>query len=81
MNRSTHCPRWFGYFSTLCLVSLLFTWPSIAFATEIITHTYDTRGRVIKVERTGSVNNDVKAEYTLDKAGNRTNVTVTGLPN
>ena len=48
-----------------------------AMATETITYTYDARGRLVKVERTGSVNNNVKAEYKYDKADNRTNVNVT----
>ena len=47
-----------------------------AMASETITYTYDSRGRLVKVERTGSVNNDVKAEYKYDKADNRTNVNV-----
>ncbi len=48
-----------------------------AVASETITYTYDSRGRLIKVERTGSVNNNVQAEYVYDKADNRTNVNVT----
>jgi len=48
-----------------------------AAAAETITYTYDSRGRLVKVERTGSVNNNVKAEYKYDKADNRTNVNVT----
>jgi hypothetical protein len=48
-----------------------------ALATETITYTYDARGRLVKVERTGSINNNVKAEYKYDKADNRTNVNVT----
>jgi hypothetical protein len=48
-----------------------------AVASETITYTYDARGRLVKVERTGSVNNNVKAEYKYDKADNRTNVNVT----
>lgn len=48
-----------------------------AWASETITYTYDSRGRLVKVERKGSVNNDVKAEYKYDKAGNRANVKVT----
>ena len=48
-----------------------------AVATETITYTYDARGRLVKVERTGTVNNNVKAEYKYDKADNRTNVNVT----
>ncbi|HVQ08925.1 MAG TPA: hypothetical protein VMS43_10885 [Allosphingosinicella sp.] len=33
-----------------------------AMASETVTYTYDARGRLVKVERSGSVNNDVKAE-------------------
>jgi len=47
-----------------------------AWATETVTYTYDARGRLIKVERSGNVNNGVKAEYKYDKADNRTNVNV-----
>ena len=47
-----------------------------AMAAETINYTYDARGRLIKVERSGSVNNNVKAEYKYDKADNRKNVTV-----
>ena len=48
-----------------------------AAANETITYTYDSQGRLVKVARTGTVNNNVKAEYKYDKAGNRTNVKVT----
>lgn len=47
-----------------------------AFANETITYTYDSRGRLIKVVRSGTVNNNVQAEYKYDKADNRTNVNV-----
>ena len=47
-----------------------------AMASETITYTYDARGRLVKVERTGSVNNGVKAEYKYDKGDNRTSVNV-----
>lgn len=50
---------------------------AVAVASETITYTYDARGRLVKVERTGSVNNNVKAEYKYDKGDNRTNVNVT----
>lgn len=55
---------------------------SIASAAEKIIYTYDARGRLIKVERdpASTVNTNVKTEYTLDKADNRTNVTTTGAP-
>ena len=47
-----------------------------SWAAETVKYTYDARGRLVKVERTGTVNNNVKAEYKYDKAQNRTNVTV-----
>jgi redox-regulated HSP33 family molecular chaperone len=47
-----------------------------ATATETITYTYDARGRLVKVVHTGSVNNNVSANYSYDKADNRTNVNV-----
>lgn len=46
-------------------------------AAETITYTYDARGRLKQVVRAGSVNNGATATYTLDKADNRTNVSVT----
>jgi hypothetical protein len=52
-----------------------------ATAAETITYTYDARGRLIKVERTGTVNNGVTTNYTIDKADNRTNKTTTGSHN
>lgn len=51
-----------------------------AFASETITYRYDARGRLIKVERSGSVNNGVNSNYSHDKADNRTNKTITGAP-
>jgi hypothetical protein len=47
-----------------------------AIAAETITYSYDARGRLVKVVRTGTVNNNVHAEYKYDKADNRTNVNV-----
>ena len=51
-----------------------------AFAGETIGYTYDARGRLIQVARTGTINNGVTTTYTLDKADNRTNVSTTGSP-
>jgi hypothetical protein len=51
-----------------------------ALASETITYRYDARGRLIKVERSGSVNNNVVTNYSYDKADNRTNKTTTGAP-
>jgi YD repeat-containing protein len=47
-----------------------------AVASETITYTYDARGRLIKVVRSGTANNSVSATYTYDRADNRTNVNV-----
>ncbi|MBB4097482.1 hypothetical protein [Sphingomonas kyeonggiensis] len=62
-------------------VALSVGFASNASANETVTYTYDARGRLVKVERSGTVNNGVKTEYTLDKANNRKNVKVSGSPN
>ena len=69
--------RVFAKISGLTLVLLSVA----ADAAETITYTYDARGRVIAVVRTGTVNNNVNRTYTIDKADNRTNKTTTGSPN
>lgn len=51
--------------------------PALAIASETITYTYDAKGRLVKVVRSGDVNNGVVAEYQHDKADNRTQVKVT----
>jgi hypothetical protein len=50
-------------------------------AGETITYSYDAKGRVVSVVRTGTVNNGVTTTYTHDKANNRKTVVVTGSPN
>lgn len=47
-----------------------------AVSSETITYSYDSRGRLTKVVRSGTVNNNVSATYSYDKADNRTNVNV-----
>ncbi|HEX8514348.1 MAG TPA: hypothetical protein VF688_14730 [Allosphingosinicella sp.] len=54
---------------------------SAALAAETIVYRYDARGRLVKVERSGNVNNNVVTNYTFDKADNRTVKTTTGSPN
>ena len=51
-----------------------------AIASETITYTYDNRGRLVRVEHGGSVNNGIQSNYSYDKADNRTKVTTTGAP-
>jgi hypothetical protein len=55
--------------------------PALAIASETITYTYDAKGRVVNVQRSGTVNNGVATNYSYDKADNRTNKTTTGSPN
>ncbi len=40
--------------------------------------TYDARGRLVQVARSGTVNNGVTTSYTIDKTGKRTNKSTTG---
>jgi YD repeat-containing protein len=46
-------------------------------AAETITYQYDELGRLKAVVRTGTVNNNVQVQYTLDAAGNRVTKVVT----
>jgi hypothetical protein len=52
----------------------------LAGASETVNYTYDAQGRLVKVEHSGSVNNNVVANYSFDHADNRTNVNVSGAP-
>lgn len=53
----------------------------VANAAEAQKYRYDAKGRLIKVERTGTVNSGVTSEYTHDKANNRIRVKTTGSAN
>ena len=59
----------------------LFAMSNAAMAAETITYTYDAKGRLVKVKRTGTVNNNVTTDYEHDKANNRTRLKVTNSPN
>lgn len=65
-------------FAILFAVAILLIAPAPVVAAETVTYTYDARGRLVKVERSGTVNNGVKSEYSHDKANNRQTVVVTG---
>jgi hypothetical protein len=52
-----------------------------AFGTETIVYTYDAKGRLVRVVRTGTVNNNVTTDYTHDKANNRKTVVTSNSPN
>ena len=65
----------------LATTALALIAPAAAYASETIAYTYDARGRLVQVARSGSVNNGVTTSYTLDKADNRTNKSTSGSPN
>ena len=46
-------------------------------ASETITYSYDSRGRLKTIAHSGTVNNGKTTNYTLDKADNRTVKTTT----
>lgn len=56
---------------------------SPALAAENVTFTYDSKGRLVKVVRTGSAQNNgaVTTDYSHDNANNRRHVKVTGSTN
>lgn len=51
-----------------------------AAAAETIVYSYDARGRLVKVEHKGGVNDNVATNYSYDKADNRTLKNITGAP-
>jgi YD repeat-containing protein len=57
----------------LCIAALTAV---AATASETINYSYDARGRLVQVKHSGTVNNNVTANYQYDKADNRTNVNV-----
>jgi YD repeat-containing protein len=65
---------------TATAVSAIALGMAAARASETINYSYDTRGRLVSVSHSGSVNNNAVANYSYDKADNRTNKNVTGAP-
>lgn len=49
-------------------------------ASETLNYSYDARGRLVRVQHSGSVNANVVTNYGYDKADNRTLKNVTGAP-
>ena len=64
----------------LAVIGALIAAAGIASASETISYTYDAKGRVVKVQHSGSVNNNIVANYSYDRADNRTNLNVSGAP-
>jgi YD repeat-containing protein len=52
-----------------------------ASAGETVNYSYDAKGRLVKVVRSGTVNQGVNASYGYDKADNRVSVNVSGSSN
>ena len=52
-----------------------------AWASETITYSYNGRGMMNQVSRSGDVNNNVVTKYQYDDSDNRTNVKTTGSTN
>jgi uncharacterized protein RhaS with RHS repeats len=65
----------------LPLAGALAVFSGAAGAAETITYSYDARGRLVQVARTGTVNNGVTTTHQYDKADNRVVKTTTGSPN
>lgn len=64
----------------IVVIGALIAAAGIASASETITYTYDAKGRLILVQHSGTVNNNVVANYTFDTTDNRKNLKVTGAP-
>jgi len=62
----------------LTVVLAVATFTVGALASETQTFTYDEHGRLIEVERSGTVNDNVDTVYEYDDADNRTNEETTG---
>jgi len=70
-------PGW----SIVAFAAMVLLLANSASAAETIAYTYDAKGRLVKVVRTGTVNNNVTTDYEYDKANNRTRLKVTNSPN
>jgi YD repeat-containing protein len=70
-----------GYRWALLLAAGTMVAASAAMAAETIVYRYDGRGRLVKVERSGTINNNVVTNYSFDKADNRLAKTTTGSAN
>jgi hypothetical protein len=65
-----------GFRERILIALSLAALAATAMASETINYTYDSRGRLVRVAHSGTVNNNVSANYSYDKADNRTNVNV-----
>ena len=64
------------FFAVAAISALSFVSPG--HASETTTYTYDAKGRLVKVQRSGGTNNGTATDYEHDKADNRKRVKTTG---
>lgn len=64
----------------VALAGLALAAAAAAAASETINYSYDARGRLVRVQHSGSVNPNVVTNYSYDKADNRTLKNTTGAP-
>lgn len=64
------------YLPALAIFCTILTTP--ASSGETIKYRYDVHGRLIRVERAGTINNGVTASYEYDRTNNRTRYRLTG---
>lgn len=77
MAARPHRSRWRVW--PLSLGSLLACYP--CYAQEVTTYSYDAKGRVTSVVRSGGPVSGATTSYAFDKADNRVTVAVTSSPN
>lgn len=76
----TGAPMNFKYTGMACSLFIAAV-PVCSHAQAVVNYTYDALGRVVRVDNTGGVNNQISASYSFDAASNRTNKQVTNSPN
>jgi hypothetical protein len=66
------------FFAIGCLIAFCTT-PLMA--AETVTYQYDLLGRLVQGSSSGSVNNGLNIQYTIDEVGNRKRVVIAGSSN
>ena len=69
-----------GRIEKIALTTAALAVAAAAMAAETISYGYDVRGRLVRVQHSGTVNNGVTTNYAYDKADNRTVKTTAGVP-
>jgi coenzyme F420-reducing hydrogenase delta subunit len=73
--------NWGNTFVIACSALAVAAVPALVIAAETIRYRYDAQGRLIRVERSGDLNNGVVTNHVFDKADNRWKQETTGSPN